>query len=487
MKKITTIFLALMTLLFTQCKKENIDNNENNHDTRKVKVRCEIPLGDGNKSDFTNLMTDGSIKWSTGTERIYLAVHHETKAQIVELTAETTLSATILAFEGEVDENILTDGATYNVWYFGNSMNLETPYVTKNETDGIIKTISGSIATQSGRLSDLGYHHIAKAEVTATGSSDGNFTLPLHGTLQNKIAIAYMDLTEIRELAGEAIVGTDYTLEYTNGEYKFVINNENNEISIAGENTDLSKSFVVLLPNETTNVDITSNYKKYTFKDGIAAGGLYYRYISDVEQETLRMEWMEGCGETSGHIYVDLGLPSKMKWATCNVGANYPEDYGDYFAWGETTPKSEYTVNNALYYSDYTIQELQEDGIIDVNNNLSPFYDAATYNWGGSWRIPKSAEFQELLYLCTWEWTQVNGVNGYKVTGTNGNHIFFPAAGARYVDVTDGAGVKLRYWTSNPNDGGSANGLANDGEGSLIVGSLMRYFGIIVRPVLRSY
>ena len=270
MKRITTILLALMTLLFTQCKKDNIDNTDTNTDTetRKVKVRCEIPLGNGTRSDFTNLMTDGSIKWSTGTERIYLAVHHEdaSKAQIVELTAETTLPATILAFEGEVDETILTDGETYNVWYLGNSMNLETPYVTKNETNGIITSVNGSIANQNGNLEDLGHHHIAKAEVTATLESDGSYTLPLHGTLQNQIAIAYMDLTDVTKLSGDAIIGTDYSLEYSNGEYNFVISEENNEINITpNQSSSVSSSFVVLLPNSNTNIDITNNnYYKYT-------------------------------------------------------------------------------------------------------------------------------------------------------------------------------------------------------------------------------
>lgn len=444
-----------MTLLFTQCKKDNIDNTDTNTDTetRKVKVRCEIPLGNGTRSDFTNLMTDGSIKWSTGTERIYLAVHHEdaSKAQIVELTAETTLPVTILAFEGEVDETILTDGETYNVWYLGNSMNLETPYVTKNETNGIITSVNGSIANQNGNLEDLGHHHIAKAEVTATLESDGSYTLPLHGTLQNQIAIAYMDLTDVTKLSGDAIVGTDYSLEYSNGEYNFVINNENNEINITpNQSSSSSESFVVLLPNSNTNIDITNNnYYKYTFKDGIAASSLYYRYISDVEMGTLKWEWMEGYGENNGHIYFDLGLPSGLKWATCNVGASAPEEYGNYYAWGEiqTAPDNNYVVDNCETYGK-SIEELRSLGYIDENNNLTPQYDAARANWGGRWRMPTRAEQQELIDNCSWEWTAQNGVNGYKVTGPNGNHIFLPAAGCRYGSSLSYAGEDGYYWSS---------------------------------------
>ena len=489
MKRITTILLALMTLLFTQCKKDNIDSNDNDYDneTRKVKVRCEIPLGNGTRSDFTNLMTDGSIKWSTGTERIYLAVHHEdaSKAQIVELTAETTLPATILAFEGEVDETILTDGETYNVWYLGNSMNLETPYVTKNETNGIITSVNGSIANQNGNLEDLGHHHIAKAEVTATLESDGSYTLPLHGTLQNQIAIAYMDLTDVTKLSGDAIIGTDYSLEYSNGEYNFVISEENNEINITpNQSSSSSESFVVLLPNSNTNIDITNNnYYKYTFKDGIAASSLYYRYISDVEMGTLKWEWMEGYGENNGHIYVDLGLPSGLKWATCNVGASAPEEYGNYYAWGETEVKSDYTFINSLTY-DLSISELQSQGYIDGSGNLTPSHDAATANWGGSWRMPTKAECQELVDNCIWEWTTHNGVDGKKVTGPNGNNIFLPAAGDRLGSSLGSAGEGGDYCSSTPgeSDSNCAYSLLFN-SGNQYVLWVDRSLGLSVRPV----
>ena len=493
MKKLTTILLALMVVLFTQCKKDNIDSNDNDYDneTRKVKVRCEIPLGNGTRSDFSNLMTDGSIKWSTGTERIYLAVHHETNAQIVELTAEATLPATILAFEGEVDETILTDGETYNVWYLGNSQNLgENSYVTTTETNGIITSVNGSIANQSGSLEDLGHHHIAKAEVTATLESDGNYTLPLHGTLQNQIAIAYMDLTDVTKLSGDAIIGTDYSLEYSNGEYNFVISEESKEINITPRSVSLSvsesssSSFVVLLPNSNTNVDITNNnYYKYAFKDGIAASSLYYRYISDVEMGTLKWEWMEGYGENNGHIYVDLGLPSGLKWATCNVGASAPEEYGNYYTWGETEVKSAYTFINSLTY-DLSISELQSQGYIDGSGNLTPSHDAATANWGGSWRMPTKAECQELVDNCIWEWTTHNGVDGKKVTGPNGNNIFLPAAGDRLGSSLGSAGEGGDYCSSTPgeSDSNCAYSLIFN-SGNQYVLWVDRSLGLSVRPV----
>ncbi len=114
--------------------------------------------------------------------------------------------------------------------------------------------------------------------------------------------------------------------------------------------------------------------------------------------------------------YVDLNLPSGTLWATCNVGATNPEDYGDYFAWGETTTKSNYSSSNYTYFGHHP-------------TTLPQTNDAANANWGGTWRMPTKAELYELRTECTWKWTSLNGVNGYRVIGKNGNFIFLPAAG----------------------------------------------------------
>ena len=144
-------------------------------------------------------------------------------------------------------------------------------------------------------------------------------------------------------------------------------------------------------------------------------------------------------GLINGYKYVDLGLPSGIKWATCNVGADSPEEYGDYYAWGETETKSEYTEDNCSTYGEQ---------MSDISGNAR--YDVARKKWGGTWRIPTKAEQQELLDNCEWEWTTQNGVNGYKVTGPNGNHIFLPAAGYRYGSSLDYAGSYGYYWSSTP-------------------------------------
>ena len=140
-----------------------------------------------------------------------------------------------------------------------------------------------------------------------------------------------------------------------------------------------------------------------------------------------------------GHEYVDLGL--SVKWATCNVGASSPEDYGDYFAWGETKTKSTFKESNSVTYGKQ---------MSDIKGNSQ--YDAARANWGGSWRLPTKKEMEELKNKCTWTWTTQSGVKGYKVTGPNGNSIFLPAAGYSRGSSLNRAGEYGLYWSSTPNE-----------------------------------
>ncbi len=162
-------------------------------------------------------------------------------------------------------------------------------------------------------------------------------------------------------------------------------------------------------------------------------------------------------GDANGHEYVDLGLPSGTLWATCNVGASTPEDYGDYFAWGEIEPKENYSWSTYKYcngdehsLTKYCIES--NYGIIDNKTILDPEDDAATANWGKTWRMPTHAEQQELIDECEWEWTDNyngTGVSGRIVTGKNGNSIFLPAAGSRSGISLTGAGLGVLYWSSS--------------------------------------
>jgi hypothetical protein len=154
-------------------------------------------------------------------------------------------------------------------------------------------------------------------------------------------------------------------------------------------------------------------------------------------------------GTENGYGWVDLGL--SVNWATCNVGATTPEEYGDYFAWGETSTKETYDEDNCPTYG-LSISQLQSQGYIDSEGNLTPQYDAARANWGGTWRMPTKAEQAELLNNCTWTWTTYNGVKGCNVEGPNGHSIFLPAAGNRRGSSLYSAGSYGYYWISTPHD-----------------------------------
>ena len=148
---------------------------------------------------------------------------------------------------------------------------------------------------------------------------------------------------------------------------------------------------------------------------------------------------------------VDLGV--SVKWATCNLGATKPEEYGNYYAWGETTTKSTYSWSTYKYGSDYNALTKyctdSDYGTVDNKTILEAADDAAAQNWGSNWRMPTIDEWEELREKCTWTWTTKNSVNGYEVKATNGNSIFLPAAGCRYYAELDIAGSYGYYWSSS--------------------------------------
>ena len=189
------------------------------------------------------------------------------------------------------------------------------------------------------------------------------------------------------------------------------------------------------------------------------------------------------------HEYVDLGLPSGTLWATCNVGADNPEDYGDYFAWGETEPKSNYewTTYKWCNGSSNTMTKYCTDsyyGMVDNKMELDPEDDAAYVNWGSSWRMPTKDQQTELRTKCTWTWTTQNGVNGHLVTGPNGNSLFLPAAGYRFHSSLYYEGSRGSYWsrTLYSSDPSWACGVLFNSEG-LTWSTNDRYGGFPIRPV----
>lgn len=191
----------------------------------------------------------------------------------------------------------------------------------------------------------------------------------------------------------------------------------------------------------------TYYYRAFFWLEGIQSYG---------EVKTFRFEW-------DGPEMVDLGL--SVKWATCNVGATYPADLGDYFAWGETEPKTDYTLYTCRYFdgTDNWTKYNTNSGVVPVDNKtiLDPEDDAAYVNCGGSWRMPTLTEMEELRDSCTWIWSTQNGERGYLVisnkTGYEGASIFLPAAGYRNGTDLNNVGSVGDYWSSSLHTGDQGN------------------------------
>jgi len=196
---------------------------------------------------------------------------------------------------------------------------------------------------------------------------------------------------------------------------------------------------------------------------GLTASTTYYykayatNAVGTSYGEVLSFTTLVSTGTLSGHDWVDLGLPSGTKWATCNVGADSPTAYGDYFAWGETTPKETYNWSTYRYcngdfntFTKYCSNaDYGNDGFTDALTTLEASDDAATANWGSGWRMPTREEMNELKNNCTVTWTTQNGVNGRLFTGPNGNSIFLPAAGQCDGSELGAAGGIGLYWSSS--------------------------------------
>jgi uncharacterized protein YjdB len=251
-------------------------------------------------------------------------------------------------------------------------------------------------------------------------------------------------------------------------------------------------------PSNATPQDfawLSSDYSIVTVDEG---------EITAVAPGTVTITVWSGDGEKSAtctvtvtadtHEAVDLGLPSGVKWATCNIGASSPEEYGDYFAWGEAEPKngsshwSNYTWCNGSS-SSFTKYNIHSDlGTVDHKIGLDLEDDAAHVNWGGNWRMPTMAELEELHYQCTWTWTTQGGKNGYRVTGPNGNSIFLPASGYWAGSSLNGVGTVGASWSSTlwPDESVYAS-LIIYNSGTVSENGFDRVDGMTIRPVCAEY
>lgn len=218
-----------------------------------------------------------------------------------------------------------------------------------------------------------------------------------------------------------------------------------------------------------------------------------YRTVTceDEKGNSIIRRIQETKADLRNHEYVDLGL--SVKWATCNVDALNPEDFGGYYAWGETNTKGNYvwvTYQHSIglppSFNKYNTNRSM--GKVDNITTLKPEDDVAFQTWGSTWRIPTKDELEELVDNCTWTWTTLNGVNGYRVTsnkpGFTDRSIFLPAAGRKLAETSDGVGSRVNIASSTlfeEPDGSYI--LSFDRNGQIIKGGAYREYGVPVRPV----
>lgn len=276
------------------------------------------------------------------------------------------------------------------------------------------------------------------------------------------------ELVESSAVEQSQVVNQYITLDFT---YYFIPSIETLDVT---EITATTATLNAIITNDG-GTDVTARGFYY----GISPENLAYQVISDVTTDNFsaivtpldanttyyyKAYATNSTGTAIGNLvtfttlnnWVDLGLPSGTCWATCNVGANNPEEFGDFFAWGETTVKDAYnwsnygwcngTYNTLTKYNNNS--SFGYNGFTDGLTTLEISDDVATSNCGDEWRMPTSEEMNELLNNCTHEWTTLNGVNGRLFTGPNGNSIFLPAAGYR---IGDDPGITSSgyYWTSS--------------------------------------
>lgn len=417
MRKIGIIAMALALVLgLSQCKKEQ-PTTANEGDT--VSITLNIQNNGGTRMDV-NTVT-GEVTYETG-DVIYVA---SGGTFIGMLTHNGT------NFAGTITNP--TIGEPLHFYFLGNVTPAETL------TAGTSTTCSVVIIDQTEHLPVIEY---APSNETYTA---GATTFTAH--LLNKCALVKFNVTTSSE-AATCITGMKNKVTVSFVENTLTHSQEGNGvITLPAGN---GEKWAILLPQEAMEAgEAGSAYSV----DGAYMGTCgAVPTIFDNGYLTAGIEVF-----VSNPNVVDLGLPSGLLWATCNVGADKPEDYGDYFAWGEIQPNDYYDWS-VYRYCNGSISTLTKycnksnygyNGFTDNLTTLLPEDDAGTANWGSDWRMPTKEEWQELYNNTTCIWTTQNGVNGRLHTASNGNSLFIPAAGYRNLSDFSYAGSYGYYWSSS--------------------------------------
>ena len=451
MKKTRIIVMALAFLAaLTQCKKEQVTPA---NDSEAVAITLDIKTGGGTRVDVNT--GTGAVTYQSG-DVIYVASGGKYVG---------TLTHNGARFAGTITDPVV--GEPLHFYFLGNVTPAETL------TAGTTQTCSVVISDQTQRLPVIEY---APSDQNYTGGAS-NFT----AMLLNKCALVKFNVTtSSTSTAATCITGFNNKVTVSFSDNILTNSQEGNGVITLPAGG--GEKWAILLPQKAMEEgEAGSAYSV----DGTCTGTCgAVPAIYDNGYLTAGISVV--ISPTDSHEYVDLGLPSGLLWATCNVGADNPEEYGDYFAWGETQPKDTYSWSNYQYCNGGP-STLTKYCSTDNLTTLLPEDDAATANWGSGWRMPTEEEFEELYSNTTVTWTTQNDVNGRLFTASNGNSLFLPAAGYRFYSNLVSAGSYGYYWSSSLYTGSPDYAWClGFGSGDYDMDDSGRDYGQPVRPVRSS-
>ena len=341
----------------------------------------------------------------------------------VELTDISEVSEKFKNIAENIIENSSVHTVILNMPGLANGTRVRFTFDNVSNADNSNLYIEGTFDLSSKSLTNVKYYGMT--------SSSGN---TIQGST-NGIFVRFV-FDEVRTDTKKPLP-CEYISEYTyiNSTSSWQINSEFEKDEGSSIETEYRSAAIMLVIDCSSSLGSEFSQIQYNVKS----------FISTLIQ--AKNEDVENNDDFYKHESVDLGLSSGLKWATYNIGANSAEEYGNYYAWGETETKDVYSTNTSMW-DGLNYASLLNQGIINSNGILINSYDAATVNWGDGWRIPTSEEWRELEDECNWDMHRMNGVFGMKITGPNGNSIFRPASGYRQNSSLYHKETTAGYWSS---------------------------------------
>ena len=441
MKNIGTILLLLLFAL-TACTNEEEFSLPQPGGNESGTLTCRMMFY-GDVTGYGGATRAGGHEWKEG-DRLYirfLGGSNATGCAVYSATGNWTLSYSGTFAEGT--------GQKCEVYYFENATHKSNTQVELTAHSAVYECTAGSYSYNGGDIILSAQLSPKTGRVRFVSDSERSFRLS----------------------------GISYYTSFDLGSKSFASSSSALKLPTAQQGAEYSTGYVYGFYSDENTREIklmTDDYYVRAFPLSMLQAGKSGYITAPTTENNEGWGVTPFTGTLNGHDWVDLGLPSGLKWATCNVGASSPKGYGNYYAWGETSTKSSYDYDNCT---------TNRKEMSDIGGNAA--YDVARNQWGSNWRLPTHAEFQELIDNCTWEWTTQSGVNGYKVTGkVNGESIFLPAAGYRDGTSPKYAGSRGEYWSSSPLASNMYQSYHLTFHGGYHgTGSVVRYMGRTVRPV----